>query len=37
MLAPEINLFPETGEIWVRDYIPGHEPPDGALDVHLHP
>jgi uncharacterized cupin superfamily protein len=35
MLAPEINLFPDTGELWVRDYVPGHDPPDGALDVHL--
>jgi uncharacterized cupin superfamily protein len=37
MLAPEINEFPDTGEIWVRDYVPGHDPPNGALDVHLQP
>ena len=35
MLAPEINLFPETGELWVRDYVPGHDPQDGAFDVHV--
>jgi uncharacterized cupin superfamily protein len=33
MLAPEINLFPDTDEIWVRDYIPGTAAPDGAFDV----
>jgi uncharacterized cupin superfamily protein len=33
MVAPEINLFPDTNEIWVRDYIPGHDRPDGAYDV----
>jgi uncharacterized cupin superfamily protein len=34
MLAPEVNLFPDTGELWVRDYIPGTDPPSGAIDVH---
>jgi hypothetical protein len=33
MVAPEINLFPDTNEIWVRDYVPGHDRPDGAYDV----
>lgn len=33
MLAPEINLFPDTGELWVRDYIPGTDPPATAFDV----
>jgi uncharacterized cupin superfamily protein len=33
MLAPEINVFPDTGELWVRDYVPGHDRPDGAYDV----
>jgi uncharacterized cupin superfamily protein len=37
MRAPDINEFPETGEFWVRDYVPGTEPPDGALDVHTRP
>jgi len=35
MLAPEINEFPETGEVWVRDYVPGTDPPAGALDRRL--
>ena len=33
MLAPEINLFPDTNELWVRDYIPGHDAPDDAIDI----
>jgi uncharacterized cupin superfamily protein len=37
MRAPEINEFPETGEYWVRDYVPGTDPPDGGLDVHTRP
>jgi uncharacterized cupin superfamily protein len=34
MVAPEINVFPDTGELWVRDYVPGTDAPDGAFDVH---
>jgi uncharacterized cupin superfamily protein len=34
MLAPEVNLFPDTGELWVRDYVPGTDPPSGAIDLH---
>jgi uncharacterized cupin superfamily protein len=37
MKAPEINEFPDTGELWVRDYVPGTDPPEGALDVHTRP
>jgi uncharacterized cupin superfamily protein len=35
MLAPDINEFPETGQLWMRDYAPGTDPPPGALDVKL--
>jgi uncharacterized cupin superfamily protein len=34
MVAPEINVFPDTGELWVRDYVPGTAAPAGAFDVH---
>jgi uncharacterized cupin superfamily protein len=34
MLAPEINLFPDTGELWVRDYVPGTDAPADAIDLH---
>jgi uncharacterized cupin superfamily protein len=33
MRAPEINEMLEQGQFWLRDYVPGTEPPDGALDV----
>jgi uncharacterized cupin superfamily protein len=33
MRAPEINEMFETGQFWVRDYVPGTEPPEGALDA----
>jgi uncharacterized cupin superfamily protein len=33
MRAPEINEFPEEGTFWVRDYAPGRDAPEGALDV----
>jgi uncharacterized cupin superfamily protein len=35
MVAPEINLFPDTGELWVRDYVPGTAAPPGAFDVRV--
>jgi uncharacterized cupin superfamily protein len=34
MLAPEVNLFPDTGELWVRDYVPGTDVPADAIDIH---
>jgi uncharacterized cupin superfamily protein len=34
MVAPEINVFPDTGELWVRDYVPGTDAPAEAFDVH---
>ena len=34
MVAPEVNVFPETGELRIRDYVPGTDAPDGAFDVH---
>jgi uncharacterized cupin superfamily protein len=33
MRAPEINAMYETGQFWLRDYVPGQDPPDDALDV----
>lgn len=37
MLRPEVVEFPDEGAWWVRDYAPGAEPPDGAVDVRLRP
>ena len=33
MVAPEINVFPDTGELWVRDFTPGTDAPPGAFGV----
>jgi uncharacterized cupin superfamily protein len=33
MRAPEINEMFEDGHFWLRDYAPGAEPGDDALDV----
>jgi uncharacterized cupin superfamily protein len=33
MVAPEVNVFPDTGELWIRDYVPGTDMPEGAFDV----
>jgi uncharacterized cupin superfamily protein len=33
MRAPEINAMLEDNKYWLRDYVPGTEPPPGALDV----
>jgi len=32
MLAPEVNLMLEDGTAWVRDYVPGTDPPPDAVD-----
>jgi uncharacterized cupin superfamily protein len=37
MHAPDVNEFPETGELWVRDYAPGSDPPEEPLDVRFRP
>ena len=37
MRAPEINAMLEDGRYWLRDYVPGTDPPDGALDVWTDP
>jgi uncharacterized cupin superfamily protein len=33
MRAPEINEFPEQGTFWVRNFAPGRDAPEGALDI----
>ena len=33
MRAPEINAMLEDGKYWLRDYVPGTDPPEGAFDV----
>jgi uncharacterized cupin superfamily protein len=33
MLAPELNEYPDSGKLWVRNYPPGAEPPADAVDI----
>jgi uncharacterized cupin superfamily protein len=33
MRSPEINEFPERETFWVRDFAPGSDAPDDALDI----
>jgi uncharacterized cupin superfamily protein len=35
MRAPEINEMFETDEFWLRSYVPGRDPGEGDLDVHV--
>jgi uncharacterized cupin superfamily protein len=38
MRTPEINEMFESGQFWLRDYVPGTAPPaEGALDVWVNP
>ena len=37
MNAPDLNEFPDTGELWARNYAPGAEPPPDALDLRGRP
>jgi uncharacterized cupin superfamily protein len=37
MVAPELNEFPDTGEAWGRNYVPGHDPGPDAVDLHGKP
>ena len=37
MRAPEIVEFPDEGAWWVRDYVPGTDRPDDAVDIRLRP
>jgi uncharacterized cupin superfamily protein len=30
MNAPEVNEYPDSGKIWVRDYAPGASPPESS-------
>jgi uncharacterized cupin superfamily protein len=30
MNAPEVNEYPDSGKIWVRDYAPGANPPESS-------
>jgi uncharacterized cupin superfamily protein len=33
MNAPEVNEYPDSGKIWVRDYAPGAVPAEGSSEL----
>jgi hypothetical protein len=37
MLAPELNEYPETGKLWARNYAPGGEPGEEAVELIARP
>lgn len=37
MLAPEINEYPDSGKVWVRNFPPGSTRPDEAVDILVRP
>ena len=37
MIAPEVNEYPDSGKVWVRDFAPGAEGSDDSLDVLARP
>ena len=37
MRAPEINEYPQAGELYMRNYAPGGDPPPDPLDVRVGP
>lgn len=37
MLAPELNEYPDSGKLWARNYPPGGEPGDEAVELIARP
>ena len=37
MISPEVNEYPDSGKIWVRNFAPGGEPAREPLDVLARP
>jgi uncharacterized cupin superfamily protein len=37
MIAPEVNEYPDSGKVWARNFAPGGEPVEDALDVLARP
>jgi uncharacterized cupin superfamily protein len=33
MIAPEVNEYPDSNKVWARNFAPGADAPDDALDV----
>ena len=37
MLAPELNEYPGSGKLWARNYPPGGEPGEDAVELIARP
>lgn len=37
MISPEVNEYPDSDKIWVRNFAPGTDGPEDALDVLARP
>lgn len=37
MISPEVNEYPDSDKVWVRDFAPGADRPEDALDVMARP
>jgi len=37
MIAPEVNEYPDSGKVWARNFAPGAEGSEDALDVLARP
>ena len=37
MVAPEVNEYPDSNKVWVRNFAPGADGPEDALDVMARP
>jgi uncharacterized cupin superfamily protein len=37
MISPEVNEYPDSGKVWARNFAPGAEGPEDALDVLARP
>jgi uncharacterized cupin superfamily protein len=35
MCSPEINEYPDSGKVWLRDFAPGADAPEDPLDLML--
>jgi uncharacterized cupin superfamily protein len=35
MVGPEVNTYPDSGKVWVRDFAPGGDPAGSEVDVVL--
>lgn len=37
MVGPEVNEYPNSGKVWARNYVPGTDAPEHAVDLIARP